>query len=159
MLPGHLAAEVCGQTATSPDYPPADGEPDAMSEPAVPRRSRSGSDTRQRSERRTYRFTQDELAKLEADARAAGMTAPSYVRHLLTGGKAPRAVRRPPVELETLRVLLGRIGKVGGNINQMAHKANTLNLLPPLEVLREIQRDMRAMRDAMLESLGYEIAE
>lgn len=127
-----------------------------MSADGVSRPSRSGSAKRQRTKVLPVRFTPQERAQLEADASAAGMKAGSYIRWLLTHGEAPRSVRRPPIELETLRVLLGQLGKVGSNLNQIAHRLNDGQGLASTQ-LDSALRDVRAMRDAVLGSLGYEV--
>jgi chemotaxis protein histidine kinase CheA len=136
------------------------------------RPSRSGSNTRQRTRAFPVRLSEAERAELEAAASAAGMTAGSYLRHLLTAGKAPRSVRRPPVELEALRVLLGELGllrgelgKIGSNLNQIAYKLNiALPVLPGQlqETLRNLDLaflSLQAKRDAALSALGFEVAE
>lgn len=127
-----------------------------MSAADMPRPSRSGSAKRQRTKVLPVRFTPVERAQLEADASAAGMKAGSYIRWMLTNGEAPRAVRRPPVELENLRVLLGQLGKVGSNLNQIAHRLNDGQGLASTQLTSALG-DVRAMRDAVLASLGYEV--
>lgn len=125
-------------------------------EVSAPRPSRSGSEKRQRSKPLTVRFTSEERAQIDADASAAGMTAGTYIRWRLTEGRAPRAVRRPPVELEALRVLLGQLGKVGSNLNQIAHRLNDGQPLASIQLTAGL-KDVRAMRDAVLKALGYEV--
>lgn len=139
---------------------------------APPRSSRSGSATRQRVRAFAVRLSETERAALETAAAAAGMTAGSYIRHLLTSGKAPRSVRRPPVELEALRMLLGELGqlrgelgKIGSNLNQIAHKLNSDYAVTPeyvRDTLKNLDRaflSLQAKRDAALAALGYEVAE
>lgn len=134
--------------------------------------SRSGSSTRQRVHAFAIRLSTAERAGLDSDASAAGMTAGSYVRHLLTAGKAPRSVRRPPVELEALRILLGELGqlrgelgKIGSNLNQIAHKLNTDMPVTTGHVRTTLQNldaaflSLQAKRDAALAALGYEVDE
>jgi hypothetical protein len=121
-----------------------------------PRASRSGSESRQRTEVLQVRLSPEECAELDAAAEAAGLAIASYVRFKLSDGTAPRSVRRPPADLEALRALLAQLGKVGSNVNQIAHKLNA-EQSPSAEAVREAVRDVRAMRDAVMLALGYEV--
>ncbi len=89
------------------------------------RRSRSGSETRQRRHTKLIRFDDAELAKVEASASQAGLTLASFGRAQMLGEVAIRSVRRPAVEKELLAKVLGQLGKVGSNLNQVARAANT----------------------------------
>lgn len=122
----------------------------------VPRRSRSGSEARQRTSVLGVRLSPEERAELAAAAEAAGMSIGSYVRFRLTDGTAPRSVRRPPADLETLRALLAQLGKLGSNVNQIAHKLNSEMAVSPA-VVHGAAQDVRALRDAVMLALGYEV--
>lgn len=99
--------------------------------PIPTRRTRSGSETRQRSAAPArMRLSVDERAQLEAAAERAGMTLGAYMRHQCLGTTGPRAVRRPPVERAALAQLLGQLGKVGGNLNQIARALNSEQGIP-----------------------------
>ena len=99
--------------------------------PTPERRPRSGSETRQRSAAPArMRLSADERAQLEAAAERAGMTLGAYMRHQCLGTSGPRAVRRPPVERAALAQLLGQLGKVGGNLNQIARALNSEQGIP-----------------------------
>ncbi len=88
-------------------------------------RSRSGSETRRRRHTKLIRFDDAELAKVEASASQAGLTLASFGRAQMLGEVAIRSVRRPAVEKELLAKVLGQLGKVGSNLNQVARAANT----------------------------------
>jgi hypothetical protein len=62
-------------------------------------------------------------------------------------------VRRPPVERAELVRLLGAIGHVGGNLNQLAHTANT-GLPTDRHALLEVLSGLTAVRSAILSALG-----
>src|ERR1700744_1234379 len=113
----------------------------------------SGTEKRARSAHLTIRFTPEERASLDAAAERAGLTTGSYARDTLLGAPAPRQVRRPPVERRELARLLGELGHVGANLNQLARSAN--QGIPPYEaeVLRSLS-DLTAVRDAILVALG-----
>ena len=57
-------------------------------------------------------------------AEQAGLSVGAFLRALALGNAGPRAVRRPPVERKELARLVGHLGKVGSNINQLAHGFN-----------------------------------
>lgn len=110
--------------------------------PIPMRRPRSGSETRQRSAAPArMRLSADERAQLEAAAERAGLTLAAYMRHQCLGTAGPRAQRRPPVERAALAQLLGQLGKVGGNLNQVARALNRGDAPPPdlATVLAEVR--------------------
>lgn len=108
-----------------------------------------------RSQFLTARVTEGEHAKIAGAAERAGLTVGSYVRQVLVEAPVPRQGRRPPIERKELARLLGELGHIGSNLNQLARAANS-NL--PI-TKREIQRtlaDLSAVRVAILTALGRE---
>ena len=95
-----------------------------MSDARQPK-SRRGSETRKRSTPVTSRYDDGELAELDERASRAGLTRAAFqrVQSLATTPKT-RSTRRAPIEREMLAKALGQLGKVGSNINQIAHAAN-----------------------------------
>lgn len=114
-----------------------------------------GSEKRARTKHLTIRFTPDERAQVDDHAARAGLTSGSYARQVLLGAPAPRQVRRPPAERKELVRILGQLGHVGGNINQLAHHANA-NMPLSKRGLDEALADLRQARDAILRALGRE---
>lgn len=114
-----------------------------------------GSEKRVRTQHLTIRFSPDERAAVDDNAARAGLTSGSYARQVLLGAPTPRQVRRPPVERKELVRLLGQLGHVGGNINQLAHHANA-NMPTSKRELLEALADLKQMRDAILAALGRE---
>ena len=114
-----------------------------------------GSEKRLRTAHITIRLTPDERASVDAAAERAGLTAGSYARQTILGAPAPRAVRRPPVERRELVRLLGSLGHIGGNLNQLAHHANA-GMPGDRSALARALDDLRALRDAVLTALGRE---
>lgn len=100
------------------------------------------------------RCTADEHASLTAAATQAGLSVGAYLRTTALGSPSPRAVRRPPAEKEALARLLGAVGKVGGNVNQLARAANTTGDMPAPDELAAIAGDVRAIRAALMKALG-----
>ena len=116
--------------------------------------SKSGTETRQRTKLLQVRVTPDELAAITAQAERAGLTAPSYARSVLLSAPAPRARRRPTVEAEALGRLLAELGKVGSNLNQIAHHMNAGRGEVSPAALDAAFSAMADIRGAILEAMG-----
>jgi len=113
----------------------------------------SGSENRARNRHITIRLAPDERAKIDGDAERAGLTAGSYGRQVLLGAPTPRQVRRPPIERRELVRLLGELGHVGGNLNQLAHASNA-GLPVTRREIADALAGLRKVRDAILMALG-----
>jgi hypothetical protein len=113
----------------------------------------SGSENRQRTRVMQVRLTEAEYAEIAARAEAALLTPASYVREALLDVEPPRARRRPAVEAVQVARVLAQLGKVGSNLNQLAHKANS-GLPVPRDALARALADVSAMRDAAMACLG-----
>ena len=112
-----------------------------------------GSEKRLRTKHLTIRLTPEERAAIDQAADRAGLTPGSYARQAVLGAPAPRQVRRPPVERQELVRILGALGHIGGNLNQIARAMNTgddLDRVAHAEALGGLQ----AVRDAILKALG-----
>ena len=95
-----------------------------------------------------------EHATMTAKASAAGLSVGAYLRTLAIGAAGPRAVRRRPVEKEELARLLGEIGKLGSNVNQIARVVNTTGNLPASRDLATLTAEVQTMRAALMKALG-----
>ena len=113
----------------------------------------SGSDKRQRGKTLAVRCTTEEFNAIAAKADAAGMPAGAWLRATALGDAGPRAQRKPPADHQTLRQVLGQLGKIGSNINQIAHTLNSGGQVEP-PVLQSALAACRDMRDAVLTALG-----
>lgn len=113
----------------------------------------SGTEKRKRSAHLTIRLTPEEKAEIIAKAERAGLEPGSYARKTLLDEPPPRQVRRPPIERKELARLLGELGKVGSNLNQLARESNEGE--PPYrrEVLA-VLASLLSVRDAVLVALG-----
>lgn len=100
------------------------------------------------------RCTAEERAAIKAAADKAGLSVGAFLRASALGDAGPRAVRRPPIERKELARLLGHLGKVGSNINQLAHAFNQRGRAPALAELNGIRGDLKEMRDALITALG-----
>ena len=76
----------------------------------------------------TTRTTPEFLAKVRADATAAGLPLSDYLHVRLGGGPSPRARRQPTESMKLLAQILGQMGKRGSNLNQGARALNEINL-------------------------------
>jgi len=82
------------------------------------------SEKRQREKRITIRFNDAEWQSLHTRADIAGLTPSGYARSVVLSTPPLRQSRRPPVIVQELAQLMGHIGKIGSNINQLARIAN-----------------------------------
>lgn len=112
-----------------------------------------GTEKRIRTAHLTIRFAPDERAAIDQKAERAGLTSGSYARQVLLGSPAPRQVRRPPVERKELARLLGELGHIGSNLNQIARIANAGERVDQVG-LAEALGGLSLMRDAVLSALG-----
>lgn len=99
------------------------------------------------------RCTAADHGKISKAAANDGLSIGAYVRTKTLGEAGPRAVRRPSVATRQLAQLLGHVGKIGSNINQMAHVANTNRIAPALAQLATIREDVLHMRQALMRAI------
>ena len=116
---------------------------------------RSGSEKRQRGVLLAIRLTPSERALIDAHAERAGLTTASYARQTLLGSAPPRQVRRPPIERGELSRLLGAIGHVGANLNQIAHHMNA-GMPTERGAILSVLQSLVDVRTAILAALGRE---
>ena len=100
------------------------------------------------------RCTTVERAAIKAAADKAGLSVGALLRSLALGDAGPRSVRRPPVERKELARLLGHLGKVGSNLNQLAHAYNRDRRSPGQAELDGMRAYVKEMRDALMTALG-----
>ncbi len=100
------------------------------------------------------RCTETEHTKMTEAAQRAGLSVGALLRALACDGPGLRAARRPPIERQELARLLGHIGKLGSNVNQLAYAANAFNDMPSARELEAIGLEVREMRDAVMKALG-----
>ena len=100
------------------------------------------------------RCTDAEYDQLTAAAERAGVPVGTYLRAVALGSPVPRKARRPTVERVGLARVLGELGRVGSNLNQLARVANTTGELRQADRLKDIGDDIRAMRAALMKALG-----
>lgn len=90
------------------------------------KKTKSGSENRQRQGKVFMRATVEEKTEIESRAARAGLSVAGYLRVLAFGksAKQPRAARRPFVDKAELVAVRYELRKIGGNLNQIAHQLN-----------------------------------
>lgn len=116
--------------------------------------ARRGTETRQRKRTLSVRFNEQEAEKLSILVDRAGLSAGALVRHALFNTPPPRAARRPTVNHKAVAQLLGQLGKIGTNINQLAKMANAGRYQE--NMIELALRDLMELRTACLQALGRE---
>ena len=71
----------------------------------------------------TTRFDQETYDRIEATARAADLSVSEYIRRMVIKGKVT-ARQEIVAEVPMLKKLIGEFGKIGSNLNQIAHHYN-----------------------------------
>lgn len=95
-----------------------------------------------------------QLRALRRAANRAGLSVAGFLRIKALGKPDPRAVRRPPVETREIARLYGELGKLGSNVNQLAHHANATHALPHIAELQAMRSHLVAMHGALRQALG-----
>jgi hypothetical protein len=100
------------------------------------------------------RCTVKQHTVIKERAATAGLSVGAYLRAVAVGHPGPRSVHRPrPGDTELAR-LLGHIGKLGSNVNQIAKITNTYRRPPSKSALSVMRNDIGRMRRAVLKALG-----
>ena len=113
----------------------------------------SGSEKRQRKHGVHVRLTAEEFAEVAAQAEATLLTPASYIRMAVLDAPPERQRRRPSVEAEQVARVLAQLGKIGNNLNQIAHGMNAGRGHDAV-YLAQALADLSAMRDACMAALG-----
>ena len=116
--------------------------------------ARRGSEKRQRTRRLSVRINEQEAEGIRQLADRAGISTGALVRHAIFNTPPPRAVRRPTVNQKAVAQLLGQLGKIGTNINQLAKQANAGRYQE--NTIELALRDLMELRTACLQALGRE---
>ena len=105
------------------------------------------------------RLSEAERTELEGIAARLNVSMAGYVKSTAFGRPIPRASRRPDAVSADLRQLLGLMGKLGSNANQIARACN-LGSLDDYRIakasLLQIQEELTQMRADLIRALGGE---
>lgn len=119
------------------------------------RASRPGRETRQRQKVLRARVTQEEFDKITADAQAVDLSVGGYLRFLGMGMKTPGTQKATPLpERQDLARIVGGLGRIGGNLNQLTKLANQGQIVPPSALnasLAEVRALMNEIYDVFFD--------
>jgi hypothetical protein len=104
----------------------------------------------------SFRVSAREQAQLKEITDRAGVTIAGYVKAAAFGRPIPRASRRPDVDSVALRQLLGHMGKLGSNANQIARSINAGTVMDyrrAQQCLDDITAQLKQMREQLLAAL------
>ena len=104
------------------------------------------------------RLTTEEMERLDAIAREQGVSKAGYVKSRVFGGPIPKSSKRPKAVEADLRQVLGLLGHLGSNANQMARLCNSGKGHPheAAATLQEIKSELAVLRALLLQALGSE---
>ena len=111
------------------------------------------SEKRQRTVLRPARFTPEEAARFDAKAKPYG-GASAFIRYIALDHPLPRS----KVEVQLLSQV-AEMGKIGSNINQIAHRYNMAEGRPSGNIegaLETALNELLEWRMALMQALGYE---
>jgi hypothetical protein len=118
--------------------------------------SGSGSQKRKLTARIAVNCTPKQKAIIVAKCDAAGYSPSAFVLNILLGLPLPSR-RHPSVDTQMLAKVLAELGKIGSNINQIAHH---LNAGRPGDVMEgsvdAAMNELLEWRMALMQALGYE---
>ena len=114
---------------------------------------RSGSETRKRSLRLSVRFNDQEASAVRQTAQATGQSVGSLIRQAALNAAPTRA---PALDRQLAAKLLGQLGKIGSNLNQLAKEAHLGRYRADSIELN--LRDLTELRLPLLQALGREPA-
>jgi hypothetical protein len=101
----------------------------------------------------TVRLSPEQRAELESRADRAGLSIGGYFTSAVFDTPPPRQSRRPSVVEQELAKLMGAIGRIGSNVNQLTHQAH-LGSWPDSRLLKQACDDIRMMRDTLIRAFG-----
>lgn len=117
-------------------------------------RSKSGSEKRRRTAcLPRIRCGEEHRAVVAEAANRAGLSLASYMLQTLVNAPPPKGGRVPPVERQALAQLLAQLGRLNGNVNQIAKAVNS-GITPEAQALREAAAEIMGLRNEVRAMLG-----
>jgi hypothetical protein len=100
----------------------------------------------------SFKVQPNDRKRIMADAKLAGMSMGSYIRSRLLEAPETKTVYRRTMTKRLMVKLIGEIGRVGNNMNQIAFKMNSEIVLSPLDkqLHQEASRALIEMRAALI---------
>lgn len=118
------------------------------------RAKKRGSEHRQKGECIRARVSPAEKQEVTAKAERAGMTEGEYIRRHCIDAPETRAARRPNVDRAVLAEVVGHLGRVGSNLNQLARIANFEKRLTDADELHRALVELVEVMDTALVAMG-----
>ncbi len=118
------------------------------------RSGRSGTETRQKQRRVTYRLSEAEYEEVETLASNAGLTLASYTRTRVLPEPTTQSRHRPSVEVMAILKLRGVLNKIGTNIYQLNRHVNYGRLIDPDGEIAAAFADYRETTAVIRAALG-----
>lgn len=96
--------------------------------------------------RLSVRLTTEQLQAIHSHADEEGMAFTDYVRKVLLGEKAPRSRLKVSAQIkpELIR-LLGRLGGIGSDINNLSHLASQQSSVLQTKQFEQIHKEIMAL--------------
>jgi hypothetical protein len=116
--------------------------------------SLTGDGTQRRSVVFRVRLTEEEFGRLKASADDAGVDLSAMARAQILGAPPPTRARRRSVDHQALGRVLAELGRIGGNLNQLAKVANLVGDLTSLRNGQAMTAELAAIRDLVREALN-----
>ena len=120
---------------------------------AAEEQGRKRSERRQKGKVLSVRVSPAEHQVVEAHAEREGLSIGSFVRSRILEKPTTRAIRRPPVEVQTLSILQASLNKVGSNLNQIARAINSGDRFT-IDDIQTALKEHRQILAAIIETLG-----
>lgn len=102
------------------------------------------------------RCTEDEHAAINAAAARAGLSVGAYLRTLALGKAGPRSVHRPTIDQVEIARLKGWVGRLNGNVNQIAKAIHTTQNWPLWTEIAALREEVVKMSAALMKALGHD---
>jgi len=116
----------------------------------------SKSESRKASKMLSFRLTPDEYDQLLSVASVSGVGLPTFVRRVACQAAAlpvpAYEQKTPDKSAADYSRLLGAIGKIGNNLNQVSKIANSTKSAPAVKELKIIFAEIRALRADLIQS-------
>lgn len=102
------------------------------------------------------RCTEAEHAAINAAAARAGLSVGAYLRTLALGKAGPRSVRRPTIDQVEIARLKGWVGRLNGNVNQIAKAIHTTQNWPLWTEIAALREEVTKISAALMKALGHD---
>jgi len=110
------------------------------------------------TDRITFRLFHEHHQMLKEEARASGMTVSSLIKYRIFNDSAKLMDSKPartPADVNELRRILGHLGKIGSNVNQIAFKLNQRNYSDfDLRELGRFRTELSIAREAIMKAMN-----